>query len=87
MAQKTLLEDRMATSLSDIPPALSGAPVSTDYMARLTELAEKYGWTLDETMGRALDLAEVVLEAKDEDPGSKLYLYRGGKRYAVQIED
>jgi hypothetical protein len=53
----------------------------------LEDLARKHGWTVDEAMSRALSLTEIVLDAKDEDPASKFYLYRDGKRYAVQIEE
>ncbi len=76
----------MATTVPDIH-ASALAPVSSGYIERLEELAHKHGWTIDQAMSRALDLAEIVLEAKDKDPASKVYLYQGGKRYAVQIKE
>ena len=82
MAQ-LLLEDSMATAVNTSP----GAALSPDYMQRVEELAQKHGWTVDETIDRALDLTEIVLNAKDHDPDSKVYLYRDGKRYAVEIAD
>lgn len=77
----------MATTTPDIQASSSAPLVSADYMERLEDLARKHGWTVDEAMSRALSLTEIVLNAQDEDPASKFYLYRDGKRYAVQIEE
>ncbi len=86
MAELALLEEPMATTLPEVhAPAL--APVSPNSIERLEDLAQKHGWTVDQAMNRALDLTEIVLEAKDKDPYSKIYLFQGGKRYAVQIKE
>ena len=76
----------MATAVPDVNTS-PGAALSSDYMQRVEQLAQKHGWTVDETIDRALDLTEIVLDAKDHDPDSKVYLYRDGKRYAVAIAD
>lgn len=86
MEDTTLSEDRMATTLPEINGAASLPVVSSDYIERLEDLAQKHGWSLDEAMQRALDITEIVLDAKDEDPQSKVYVYRGGKRYALEIQ-
>jgi hypothetical protein len=83
---RVLLEDFMATTLPEVHAASSVPTVSGSSIERLEELAHKHGWTLDEAMSRALDLTEIVLEAKDKDPDSKVYLFQGGKRFAVQIK-
>jgi hypothetical protein len=87
MFDTVLLEDSMATTNPELHASASSPMVSSDYRERLEDLAKKHGWTVDEAMSRALDLTEIVLNAKDEDPASKVYLFQGGKRYAVQIED
>ena len=87
MYETALLEESMATTLPDVHTSSTFPTVSADYIERLEDLARKHGWTVDEAMSRALSLTEIVLDAKDEDPASKFYLYRDGKRYAVQIEE
>jgi hypothetical protein len=87
MYETALLEESMATTLPEVHTSSTIPTVSADYIERLEDLARKHGWTVDEAMSRALSLTEIVLDAKDEDPASKFYLYRDGKRYAVQIEE
>ena len=77
----------MATTLPELHATFGASVVPVDTMERLEELARKHGWTVDEAMSRALSLTEIVLDAQDEDPASKVYIYRSGKRYAVQIEE
>ena len=80
MNKAGLLEDRMATTIAEV----HGSPVvSSNSMERLEELAQRHGWTLDGALKRALDLIETVMEA----PDSKVYVYKNGKRYSVQIRN
>jgi len=76
----------MATTLPEITATASSLPVSPDSIERFGELAEKHGWSLDEAMRRALDITNIVLDAKDEDPDSKVYVYRSGKRYSLELK-
>ena len=76
----------MATTLPQFNAAPNTPLVSPDYMQRLETLAQNHGWSLDEAMKRALDITEVVLDAKD-DPQSKVYVYRSGRRYALEVEE
>ena len=80
MNEADLLEDRMATTL---PEVHGSQVVSGNSMERLEELAQRHGWTLDGALKRALDLTETVMEA----PDSKVYLYKEGKRYSIQIRN
>ena len=84
MAETPLLEDSMATTLPDISGNVL-PPVSTDSIERFEELAQKHGWSLNEAIERALDITEIILDAKDEDPKSKVYVYREGKRYSLEL--
>ena len=77
----------MATTLPDINTNDTASPVSLESTERLEEMARKHGWSLDDTMRRALDITAIVLDAKNEDPQSKVYVYRGGKRYALEVQD
>ena len=83
MYEAVLLEDPMATTTADIHNSPSAPLVSSNSMERLEELAEKHGWTLDGALKRALDLTEVVMES----PDSKVYVYRDGKRYSLQVKN
>ena len=85
MVETPLLEDGMATTLPQISGTPTGAPVSPDAIGRFEELAQKHGWSLDEAIERALDITEIILDAKDEDPSSKVYVYRDGKRYSLEL--
>ena len=70
----------MATTIAEV----HGSPVvSSHSMERLEEFAQRHGWTLDGALKRALDLTETVMDA----PDSKVYLYKAGKRYSVQIKN
>jgi hypothetical protein len=61
------------------------APVlSPDYTEKLEDFARRHGWTMNQALRTALKITNIVLESKDE-PGSKVYVYRGGKRYALEI--
>ena len=76
----------MATSFPGINGTQASLGTSADYIERFEDIAQKHGWSLDETMRRALDITEIVLDAKDEDPQSKVYVYRGGRRYSLEIQ-
>lgn len=86
MAQTLLLEDSMATTLPEITGTSTIPPVSPDAIERFEELAQKHGWSLNEAMRRALDITEIVLDAKDQDPNAKVYVYRDGKRYSLELQ-
>ena len=85
MPETPLLEDRMATTLPEINATSAVPPVSPDVIGRFEEFAQKHGWSLDEAVERALDITEIILDAKDEDPSSKVYVYRDGKRYSLEL--
>ncbi len=53
-------------------------------MARLESMAAKRGWTPGEALVRALNVAEIVFDAKD-DPTTEVYIHRQGKRYSLEI--
>ena len=84
MIETPSMEDRMATTLPGIN-ASAVPPVSSEALGRFKELAQKHGWSLDEAVERALDITEIILDAKDEDPSSKVYVYRDGKRYSLEL--
>ncbi len=85
MRESGLLEVAMATALPDLQSSPQTSQILPERLERLQELAEEHGWTLDQAMRRALDITELVLEAKD-DPKSNVYVYKDGKRYSIEIE-
>ena len=65
--------------------ATTAPAFSAKDMDRLEKLAQKHGWSVDETTRRALDITQIVLDAED-DPESKVYVYRAGRRYALELQ-
>ena len=83
MFEAVLSEEFMATTLPEVQSP-NAASVSPYYMEQLEDLAQKHGWTMDQTIRMALKITDIVLESSDE-PDSKVYVYRGGKRYSLEI--
>ena len=77
----------MATSLPQIDQTTPASSLSEDALGRLEEIAQKHGWSLEGAMRRALDITELVLDARDADPNSKVYVYRDGKRYSLELKN
>jgi hypothetical protein len=61
------------------------ATIAPDLLARLQALAEKQGISLDDALGQAVGLAEIVQEAKHE-PNSDVYIVRNGRRFRVNFQ-
>ena len=74
----------MATAAPDVH-LMNGSAPSPDSTEQLEAFAHRHGWTVDQAVRTALKIADIVLES-NEEPGSKTYVYRGGKRYALEIK-
>jgi hypothetical protein len=75
----------MATVSPELHNPAEISQISPSRFDQLQELAEEHGWTLDQALRRALDITEIVLDAK-EDPKSNVYVYKDGRRYSIEIE-
>ena len=58
--------------------------VSAQRWARLEAFAAKHGLSLDAALRRAIDIADVILDAKAM-PGTEIYAFRNEKRYRLDI--
>jgi hypothetical protein len=70
MTESSFFEEFMATTIPDARASALG-PVSSGYIERLEEIAQRHGWTVDQAMRSFLK-------------GLPLH---GAKRYAIQIKD
>ena len=76
-----VLEDAMSDTATDTHRGQDTAQISEEYLAQLKELADSQGWSLDGTLRRALAVTKAGLRGQD----SKVYVYRGGKRYSLSL--
>jgi hypothetical protein len=76
-----VLEDAMSDTASGTHRDQDTAQISEEYLTQLKELADRQGWSLDETLRRALAVTKAGLRGQD----GKVYVYRGGKRYSVSL--
>jgi hypothetical protein len=75
-----VLEGAMSDTATDTHRGQDTAQISEEYLAQLKELADSQGWSLDGTLRRAL-ATKAGLRGQD----SKVYVYRGGKRYSLSL--
>jgi hypothetical protein len=76
-----VLEGAMSDTTSDTHRDQDTAQISEEYLAKLKQLADSQGWSLDETLRRALAVTKAGLRGQD----GKVYVYRGGKRYSLSL--
>jgi hypothetical protein len=71
----------MSDTATDTHRGQDTAQISEEYLTQLEQLADSQGWSLDETLRRALAVTKAGLRGQD----GKVSVYRGGKRYSLSL--